>query len=152
MTQQRLAAYQARLAARGFDDAHMARCMDASWVWRNVVVAETDAEAERIAVPAFEAMQENRRHLRDRIYAEQKIRMVEEKVPPARVQVDQALIYGSPATVAARMAEIEKTGVGGVICAFRLGPMPAEVTNTSIRLFMTKVAPHFRARLAAAAE
>jgi alkanesulfonate monooxygenase SsuD/methylene tetrahydromethanopterin reductase-like flavin-dependent oxidoreductase (luciferase family) len=152
VTQQRLAAYQARLAARGFDDAHIARCMDESWVWRNVVVAETDAEAERIARPAFEAMQENRRRLRDRIYAEQQIRMVEEKVPPARVQAEVGLIYGSPATVAARMAEIEKTGVGGVICAFRLGPMAAEVTNASIRLFMTKVAPQFRGGLAAAAE
>jgi alkanesulfonate monooxygenase SsuD/methylene tetrahydromethanopterin reductase-like flavin-dependent oxidoreductase (luciferase family) len=140
---------------RGFDEAHIARCLDGSWVWRNVVVAETDAEAERIAVPAFEAMQENRRRLRERIYAEQGIRMVEEKAPPARVQVEHALIHGSPATVAARMAEIERTGVGGVICAFRLGPMPAEVARHSIRLFMTQVAPQFRggrAAVAAAAE
>ena len=142
-TERRLAAYRARLAARGFDAAHIARCMAESWVWRNVVVAGTDAEAERIAVPAFEAMQENRRRLRERIYAEQGIRMVEERVPPARAQVEHALIFGAPDTVAARMAEIERTGVGGVICAFRLGPMPAEVARESIRLFMTKVAPQF---------
>lgn len=154
VTQKRLAAYRAALAAAGHDAAHIARCMAESWVWRNVVVAETDAEAERLAVPAFEAMQENRRRLREKIYAEQKIRMVEEKVPPARVQVEHALVYGSPATVAARMAEIEKTGVGGVICAFRLGPMPAEVARHSIRLFMTQVAPQFRGapEVAAAAE
>lgn len=155
VTQQRLAAYRAALAAAGHTEPRIAQCMDESWVWRNVVVAETDAEAERIAVPAFEAMQEHRRGLRDRIYAEQGIRMVDEKAPPARVQVEHALVYGSPATVAARMAEIEKTGVGGVICAFRLGPMPAEVANASIRLFMTRVAPQFRGArpaVAAAAE
>jgi alkanesulfonate monooxygenase SsuD/methylene tetrahydromethanopterin reductase-like flavin-dependent oxidoreductase (luciferase family) len=119
--------------------------MGESWVWRNIVVAETDAEAERLGVPAFEAMQDQRRQLRERIYAEQGIRMVKETVPPARVQVETALITGSPATVAARMAEIEATGVGGVICSFRLGPMPAEVAQNSIRLFMERVAPQFRA-------
>jgi alkanesulfonate monooxygenase SsuD/methylene tetrahydromethanopterin reductase-like flavin-dependent oxidoreductase (luciferase family) len=146
VTRSRLAAYRAALAAAGHDEAHIARCTAESWVWRNVVVAETDAEAARIGIPAFEAMQEQRRTLRERIYAEQGIRMVEEKVPPARVQVEHALITGSPATVAERMAEIEATGVGGVICAFRLGPMPAEAARESIRLFMTRVAPQFRGK------
>ncbi len=149
VTRRRLAAYRAALLAAGHDEAHAARCMADSWVWRNVVVAETDAEAERIAIPAFEAMQAQRRALRERIYAEQGIRMVQETVPPARVQVEQALVCGSPATVAARMAEIDATGVGGVICAFRLGPMTAEATQASIRLFMEKVAPQFQAPRAA---
>ncbi len=150
VTRKRLAAYRAALGAAGHDEAHIARCMAESWVWRNVVVAETDAEAARIAIPAFEAMQEQRRVMRERVYAEQGIRMVEEKVPPARVQVESALIHGSPATVAAKMAEIDQTGVGGVICSFRLGPMPAEVARESIRLFMTRVAPEFQPRAAAA--
>ncbi|MFM7688537.1 MAG: hypothetical protein ACKPAC_03645, partial [Alphaproteobacteria bacterium] len=47
----------------------------------------------------------------------------------ARTNPEHALICGTPTTVAARMAEIEATGVGGVICSFRLGPMSAEVTN-----------------------
>ncbi|MBV1797897.1 LLM class flavin-dependent oxidoreductase [Siccirubricoccus sp. G192] len=149
-TRARLAAYRATLAESGFDAAHVADCMANSWVWRNVVVAETDAEAARIGIPAFEAMQEHRRALRERIYAEQGIRMVQEVAPPARVQVDHALIYGSPATVAAKMAEIDETGVGGVICSFRLGPMPAAAARDSIRLFMTHVAPAFQARRSAA--
>jgi alkanesulfonate monooxygenase SsuD/methylene tetrahydromethanopterin reductase-like flavin-dependent oxidoreductase (luciferase family) len=60
------------------------------------------------------------------------------------VQTDHALIHGSPATVAEKMAAIDAIGVGGVICSFRLGPMPAEVAQDSIRLFMTEVAPRFR--------
>ena len=97
------------MAEAGFDTAHIARCLDESWVWRNVVVAETDAEAERIGIPAFEAMQEHRKALRERIYAEQGIIMKKEEVPPARVNPSHALIAGSPATVAAKMAEIEAT-------------------------------------------
>lgn len=152
VTRARLAKYRAELAASAHDEARIAHCMAESWVWRNIVVAETDAEAERIGIPAFEAMTEHRRLLREKIYAEQGIRMVKETVPPARVQVEKALICGSPATVAQKMAEIDATGVGGVIGSFRLGPMPAEVANHSIRLFMEKVAPQFSRPLAAAAE
>ena len=109
-----------------------------------VVVAETDAEAARIAIPAFEAMQEHRKRMREKVQAEQGIILRREAAPPARIQPEHALIHGSPATVAERMAEIDAIGVGGVICAFRLGPMPAEVAAESIRLFMTKVAPQFQ--------
>ena len=37
--------------------------------------------------------------------------------------VEHSLIYGSPATVAEKLAEVEAIGVGGVIMQFRLGPM-----------------------------
>jgi alkanesulfonate monooxygenase SsuD/methylene tetrahydromethanopterin reductase-like flavin-dependent oxidoreductase (luciferase family) len=64
--------------------------------------------------------------------------------PPARTVVEHALIYGSPATVAEKMAQIKAIGVGGVIMAFRLGPMRYDDAATSLRLFMTEVAPQFR--------
>ena len=151
-TATRLALYKAEMEGAGFDAAHVARCLDESWVWRNVVVAPTDEEAQRIGIPAFEAMQEHRKALRETIYAEQGIIMKREAVPPARVGIDTGLVVGSPATVAAKMAEIEATGVGGVICSFRLGPMPADVAAGSIRLFMEEVAPRFATTVAAAAE
>lgn len=151
-TARRLALYSAAMTEAGFDEAHVARCLDESWVWRNVVVAPTDEEARRIGIPAFEAMQEHRKTLREKIYAEQGIIMKKEVVPAARVSPETGLIVGSPATVAAKMAEIEATGVGGVICSFRLGPMPAAVATGSIRLFMEEVAPRFANRVAAAAE
>lgn len=147
-TARRLAAYRATMAGAGFDAAHIARCMDQSWVWRNVVVAETDAEARAIGLPAFEAMQEHRGRLRERIRAEQGVIMRAEAAPPTRTDPEAALFAGSPATVAARLAEIEAMGVGGVICSFRLGPMPAEVAARSIRLFMERVAPRFAGRAA----
>lgn len=149
VTRDRLAKYRAVLEQGGHD---VAACLAESWVWRNIVVAETDAEAERVGIPAFEAMQQQRKALRERVYAEQGVRMVQETAPPARVQVDKALICGSPATVAQKIAEIDATGVGGVIGSFRLGPMPAEAAATSLRLFAEQVAPRFRAPLASAAQ
>ena len=151
-TQKRLAAYRTTLAEAGFDAAHIAHCLDESWVWRNVVVADTDEEARRIAIPAFEAMQAQRKAMREKIYAEQGVIMKKETAPPARTNPEHALICGAPETVAARMAEIEATGVGGVICSFRLGPMSAAQTNNSIRLFMENVAPRFRGPMRQAAE
>ena len=59
-------------------------------------------------------------------------------------QTQHSLLCGSPATVTAAIAEIDKIGVGGLILVFRLGPMPYEVAAGSIRLFMQKVAPQFR--------
>lgn len=145
VTARRLAAYRAAMAEAGLDAAHIARCMAESWVWRNVVVAETDEEARAIGLPAFAAMQEHRKKLREKIHAEQGIIMKKETVPPARVNPELALFAGSPETVAAKLAEVEATGVGGVICSFRLGPMPAEVAARSIRLVMEEVAPRFAA-------
>ena len=80
--------------------------LNLSWVWRNVVVAVTDAEARREGYPAFEAMQAHRQALRQKIYAEQGIIMKREVAPAARVDPEHALICGAPDTVAARMAEM----------------------------------------------
>mgnify|MGYP003548556800 CR=1 FL=1 len=68
----------------------------------------------------------------------------------ARNQVQHSILCGSPATVAEAIAEIDSMGVGGLILVFRIGPMPIEVAEASIRLFMKKVAPEFRKTRAAA--
>jgi len=57
---------------------------------------------------------------------------------------DRGLFRQFPDTVSEAIAEIDRIGVGGLILVFRIGPMPAEVANNSIRLFMEKVAPRFR--------
>ena len=62
VTAQRMALYQQTLRELGMDEPNVAAKTDECWVWRNVFVAETDAEAERIAVPAFIEMHE---HLRE---------------------------------------------------------------------------------------
>ena len=149
VTQKRMDLYRKTLSEAGHDEAAVAERVGESWVWRNVFVAETDEEAERIGVPAFVRQHEFRAEMRKRVYKEQRVLLQEQKAGIARNDPAHGLIYGSPATVAERLAKIDKIGVGGIMMTFRLGPMAAEVANNSVKLFMEKVAPEFQTRAAA---
>jgi alkanesulfonate monooxygenase SsuD/methylene tetrahydromethanopterin reductase-like flavin-dependent oxidoreductase (luciferase family) len=144
VTQRRMDLYRKTMRESGFDEAAIARNVDDTWVWRNIFVAETDAEAQRLALPAWETQQEFRQAMRRQVYQEQGLLLKQENEPAARNQVQHSILCGSPATVSEAIAEIDRIGVGGLILVFRIGPMPAEVANNSIRLFMEKVAPQFR--------
>ena len=145
VTSARIVLYLDTLRAIGLDEATVAAKLDECWVWRNVYVAETDAEAEQIAVPAFVAMHEHRVAMRNRIYAEQKASILPMpppgEAPPAHASAEHALVYSSPATVAEKLAPLKATGAGGLIMQFRLGPMNLEQTAASLRLFADKVIP-----------
>jgi alkanesulfonate monooxygenase SsuD/methylene tetrahydromethanopterin reductase-like flavin-dependent oxidoreductase (luciferase family) len=145
VTHQRLELYRRTMREAGFDQAAVARNLDSCWIWRNVFVAETDEEARHVGIPAFQAMIEQRAAMRNRVYAEQGVRLqAEPAAAPARADPGHALICGSPATVAKAFAEIEQLGIGGVIMQFRLGPMPHAVAARSLDLFAREVAPRFR--------
>ncbi|WP_428489418.1 LLM class flavin-dependent oxidoreductase [Rhodopila sp.] len=145
VTAQRMELYRQTLRGIGLDEATIAAKLDECWVWRNVFVAETDAEAERVAIPAFKAMHEHRVAMRNRIYAEQQASILPMpapgSAPPAHAAVEHALVCGSPATVAEKLAPLKATGVGGLIMQFRLGPMNYEQTAASLTLFNDKVIP-----------
>jgi len=145
-TRRRIALYRQEMQAAGHDEAAVAANLAASWVWRNVFVATTDAEAERIGIPAFETMTRARAEMRDRIFAETGMRIAvpQSDLPGGRTARGDGLIHGSPASVAEDFAALEQTGIGGVIATFRLGSMPHEVAAESLRLFMREVAPQFR--------
>jgi alkanesulfonate monooxygenase SsuD/methylene tetrahydromethanopterin reductase-like flavin-dependent oxidoreductase (luciferase family) len=145
-TERRVALWK-QAAREGGHETAIAKNLEQSWIWRNVFVAETDAEAERMGPPAFAAMQQHRAAMRERVLAEQGVAMPGHghHAPAARTVPGHALLCGSPATVAERMAEIAKIGVGGVILQFRLGPMPHEVAATSLTLFMQRVMPAIKA-------
>ena len=155
VTKHRMDLYRKTMREAGFGDAAVARAVDDTWVWRNIFVAETDAEAERVGIPLFEAQREHRTRMRNRILAERGESMVKAKkgetgtAPAARNVTEHSLIFGSPTTVAEKLAEVDRIGVGGVILQFRLGPASYDIVENSIRLFMTKVAPEFRVRAAA---
>ncbi len=154
VTRHRMDLYRQTMAESGFDDAHIAQAVDETWVWRNIFIAETDAEAERIGVPLFEAQREQRPKMRNRILKERGESMVKPAVTgaapvAARNVTEHSLICGSPATVAERLAKIDAIGVGGLILQFRVGPSPWEVTENNIRLFMEQVAPELETKAAA---
>ena len=145
VTASRMRLYRQTLREIGMDEATIAAKVDECWVWRNVFVAETDAEAERIAVPAFIEMHEHRVAMRKRIYEEQGVSILPMppagSAPPPHAAVETALVYGSPATVAEKLAPLMETGVGGLIIQFRLGTMSYEQTASSLTLFRDKVMP-----------
>ena len=153
VTRHRMDLYRRTLREQGCDEATVARNVDECWVWRNVFVAETDAEAARIAIPAFESMHEQRTEMRKRVYQEQGVSIVPMPAPgaapAARLVIEHSLIYGSPATVTEALAKVDAIGVGGVIMQFRLGPMSYDDVAQSLTLFMREVAPHFTTRSAA---
>jgi alkanesulfonate monooxygenase SsuD/methylene tetrahydromethanopterin reductase-like flavin-dependent oxidoreductase (luciferase family) len=146
ITRRRFTLYREVMAEAGFDAARIARNLDHCWVWRNVVVAETQTEAERIGIPAFQAMAASRAEMRNRIYREtgQRIEVAASDLPSSRASVEHGFICGSPARVAEAIAEIAELGIGGVIVTFRLGPLSHQAAVDSLRLFMTEVAPQFR--------
>jgi alkanesulfonate monooxygenase SsuD/methylene tetrahydromethanopterin reductase-like flavin-dependent oxidoreductase (luciferase family) len=145
VTRHRMDLYRRTLREQGMDEAAIERNVEQCWVWRNVFVAETDAEAERIAVPAFEAMHTFRAAMRKRVYQEQGVSILPMPAPgaapPAHTVVEHSLIYGSPATVAEKLAQVAAIGIGGIIMQFRLGPMSYDDTARSLRLFAEKVRP-----------
>lgn len=149
-TRERLDLYQQTMAEAGYDQETIARNVADTWVWRNVVVAETDAEAEAIGVPAFLAMRaylsDNRRRYNT---AEEQAAQASTVSGAARDSLDHGLIHGSPDTVCEKVSELEKIGVGGLIIHFRLGSMPWDVTEHSLRLFAERVAPQFPKAVAA---
>jgi alkanesulfonate monooxygenase SsuD/methylene tetrahydromethanopterin reductase-like flavin-dependent oxidoreductase (luciferase family) len=145
-TARRVGLYRETMLAAGYDEAAVAANLKASWVWRNIFVAPSDAEAERIGVPAFETMTWTRAEMRNRVFAETgaRIAVPAGDLPGSRAARGDGLLYGAPAAVAADIAAIDRLGIGGIIGTFRLGAMPHAVAAESMSLFLREVAPQFR--------
>jgi len=148
VTRHRIATYRNTMREAGFEEEQIASNLEQSWVWRNVFVAETDAEAERIGIPAFQAMVASRAALRNRVYRETGVRIevAASDLPTARASIEHGFICGSPPKVAEAIAQIDELGVGGIIATFRLGPLPHEAATGSLALFMQEVAPRLCGR------
>jgi alkanesulfonate monooxygenase SsuD/methylene tetrahydromethanopterin reductase-like flavin-dependent oxidoreductase (luciferase family) len=145
-TARRVALYSQTMREAGYADDAVARNLEASWVWRNVFVASTDAEAERIALPAFDTMTKARAEMRNRIFRDtgMRIEVPASDLPGARSGRGDGVIHGSPATVAEDIAALDRLGIGGVIAVFRMGPMLHELAAQNLELFMREVVPRFR--------
>jgi len=143
-TGRRVALYRETMRKAGFDAATIAANLKASWVWRNFYLADSDAEAERVGLAAFDTMTKTRAEMRNQYAAMGQRIIPTDDLPGARKTRGEGLIYGAPARVAEDIAALDRLGLGGIIGTFRLGPMPHEVAAASLSLFMEKVAPQFR--------
>ena len=145
VTKDRMNQYRETMSASGHSDETVAKNVEDSWVWRNIFVAETDAEAEKLGVPYFQEMRAYLQTNRDRMNTTEELSaQASGVVGSARNSLEHGVIFGSPDTVSERIQKAYETGVGGVIIHFRLGSMPYEVSANSLKLFAEKVAPNFR--------
>src|SRR6185295_17220503 len=93
VTRHRMDLYRKTMRESGFDEATVARNVDDTWVWRNIFVGETDAEAERLALAHFKTQQEFRAAMRNKVYAEQGLLLKQEPAQPAaRNQIQHSLL------------------------------------------------------------
>jgi alkanesulfonate monooxygenase SsuD/methylene tetrahydromethanopterin reductase-like flavin-dependent oxidoreductase (luciferase family) len=125
---------------------------------RQVVVAETDAEAHRIAKPAHEHIHNNQMFLR-----REALRRDDLKSRPGYVDSPSSADYelslregstiaGSPETVRKAIeAQIERLGINYLICYMMFGTMSLKDALRSLELFTTEVKPKVRTNGAAAA-
>jgi len=144
-TRDRMDQYRAAMSEAGHDDEAIARNVADSWVWRNIFVADTDAEAEAVGVPFFRDMRIYLQENRDRMNTASELKAQSSRITgSARDSLEHGLIFGSPETVCERLENLNDIGVGGLIIHFRLGAMPYDAAAHSLRLFAEKVAPNFR--------
>ncbi|MDP7588145.1 MAG: LLM class flavin-dependent oxidoreductase [Dehalococcoidia bacterium] len=148
-TVERLQQYQSAMSKAGHSDETVTRSMADSWVWRNIFVADTDAEAEKVGIPYFKEMRAYLQTNRDKMNTTAELRaQATGAVGAARNSLEHGIIVGSPETVTERLQKVHESGVGGVIIHFRLGAMPYEANANSLKLFAEKVAPNFKGSVA----
>lgn len=130
----------AREAGIGFDriDEAISQC----WVSRTVILAPTDREAQEEGLPYFRRMQQ---------YRAAQSTAFEARAAEQNKAATPPVLCGAPDSVAGDFLELARTGIGGVSIRFRTGPMPAEFSARSLRLFMQEIAPQIRDVAAVAA-
>jgi alkanesulfonate monooxygenase SsuD/methylene tetrahydromethanopterin reductase-like flavin-dependent oxidoreductase (luciferase family) len=122
-------------------------------VSRHVYVAPTDAQALAEAKDAEMWYQESLRRFLvperiDRVHPllQPGFRALEERF--AHVSYDElvaeSVAFGSPDTVAARVEEFRRLGVGEMLCWMNFGGLPQDRVRRSMELFAREVIPRFR--------
>ena len=145
VTVERMNQDRATMSDAGHNEETVACNVADSWVWRNIFVAETDAEAEKVGIPYFQNMRSYLQTNRDRMNTAAELEAQASRiVGSARNSLEHGIIVGSPETVTERLQKVHGTGVGGVIIHFRLGAMPYDVAANSLKLFAQTVAPNFQ--------
>jgi len=144
-TVKRLRQYQTTMSEAGHSDETVAQSMADSWVWRNIFVADTDAEAEKVGIPYFREMRAYLQTNRDKMNTTAELQaQATGAVGAARNSLEHGVIVGSPETVSERLQAVNDSGVGGVIIHFRLGAMPYDLNSHSMKLFAEQVMPNFK--------
>jgi alkanesulfonate monooxygenase SsuD/methylene tetrahydromethanopterin reductase-like flavin-dependent oxidoreductase (luciferase family) len=151
---ERWAMYAAGIDAGGHDAAKKARLLEQSGLWRNVYVADSQAQAED---ELSKLLWDARDHL---IHMRQEFNPPDFRIDPSAlnawndptvstdVAVKEALtlgsLYGTPARVREQVAEIRDAGIRHLLCQTAFGAMEHEQNLASLRRFGEQVMPAFR--------
>ena len=145
-----ITAFRAALAKRGGPDVPHPEFSGgtAIGVMREIVVADTDVEARRIAKPAHDHLYANQTFLR-REHAAGRIGEVPVAVTPTTragqfgdAIAEGSTIVGTPETVRAAIArQVEELGINYLIGYFMFGTMTLADALRSLRLFAAEVMP-----------
>jgi alkanesulfonate monooxygenase SsuD/methylene tetrahydromethanopterin reductase-like flavin-dependent oxidoreductase (luciferase family) len=151
---ERWAAYEAGLDAGGHDAPTKVRLLAQSALWRNVYVAETNAQAEDELSTLLLRTRDHMMHVRTAYNpADFTIdpAMLNPWADPA-INHDEAVnyvlatgsLYGSPARVRDQVAELRDAGVQHLLCQTGFGDMSHEQNLASMRRFGEEVMPAFQ--------
>lgn len=146
--------YEAGLIEGGHDEATRTRLLEQSALWRNVYVAESDAQAEDELSSVLLETRHHMMHVRNDLNPDDfsiDPVMLNPWTNPA-VSDAEALpfilstgsIFGSPKRVREQVAELRDVGVRHLLCQTGFGDMSHEQNMASMRRFGEEVMPAFR--------
>jgi alkanesulfonate monooxygenase SsuD/methylene tetrahydromethanopterin reductase-like flavin-dependent oxidoreductase (luciferase family) len=104
---------------------------------QHMVIADTDAEAEKIGLLAFETWKGHIHHLTRKIG-----RPDVHKIEPYDEDSTQRLVTGTPRTVLEKLREVVRvTGMNYLLCIFSFGDIAPQHALRSLELFSREVMP-----------
>ena len=112
------------------------------------MIADTDAEAEALAAPAFKVWRDHIGYLTARADRQAPGSGAAADPVVSRVNRDGGLLAGTAKTVAAALADyIEASSINYALVTFSFGDLRAEDAMRSLELFASEVMPAVRAKL-----
>ncbi len=151
---ERWALYEAGLEAGGHDAATRARLLAQAALWRNVYVAESDAQAEDELSALLLRARAHMMHVREAYNPPDFTidpMMLNPWTDPGVSDADAlpavletGSLYGSPARVREQVAELRDAGVQHLLCQTGFGDMNHAQNLDSMRRFGEQVMPAFR--------
>lgn len=151
---ERWALYDKGLQAGGHDEATRDRLLGRSALWRNVYVADSQAQAEDELANLLVETRAHMMHVRE-AYNPPDFSPAPETLNPwtdPKVADDEAIpyvletgsLYGTPKRVTEQVAELREAGVRHLLCQTGFGAMPHDLNVASMRRFGEQVMPRFR--------
>src|SRR6185437_15536378 len=151
---ERWALYDKGLQIGGHDETTRERLLGRSALWRNVYVADSQAQAEDELANLLVETRAHMMHVRE-AYNPPDFSPAPETLNPwtdPRVADDVAIpyvletgsLYGTPKRVTEQVAELQEAGVRHLLCQTGFGAMPHDLNVASMRRFGEQVMPRFQ--------